>query len=939
MEIKNDQCPQNRALAIDFRTAAALLRLFICTLIVTGTLPAFAAPASVAFYYGSDTSLDELHAFEAVVVDPDQGFSPQAFNRPGSELYAYVSVGEIHASRPWAGEVKKDWQLTTNTVWQSRVMDQRNADWRQFFIERVVAPLWQQGYRGFFLDTLDSWQLGGKAADPVAQQAGLVTLIRGLRERFPGIRLIANRGFELLPQVAGELEAVAAESLFQRWNQASGSYSEVPQEDREWLLARLREVHEQYHLPVIVIDYVAPTDRDLMRKTAQSIHDLGFIPWVSSGSLNTLGRGDIEVIPRRILMVFNSNDAPGMHYRAPHRYVEPLLNYLGFIADYVDATKPLPEPDPGVYAGIVTWFDRNLPATQANAYSRWLERRIQGGWHIALFETAGLSANNLLAPLGLQIAPVPSGKLEIETRNHAIGFEAEPLPNRQDLQPLRLVSQDKAQSWLRLHDARGNQYDTAGITPWGGFVWRGYTVNGDDDNGFHWVIDPWKFLQQTLALKPMPVADSTSDAGRRMFFTHMDGDGFPSRAEFPGSPYAAQVVIDEILRRYPTVPYTMSVIEGETSPQGLYPKESPALEALARKIFALPNVEIATHTFSHPFRWAKVEAQDASEDADADYHLAIPGYVPSLKREVDDSVEYIRTRLAPPDKPVKILLWSGDAAPTPSTLAYVENRGLLNMNGGSTMPTRAFPSLTGISPLGARLGRYFQVFAPETNENVYTNLWHGPFYGFRRVTETFEITGAPRRIKPVDIYFHTYAASKPASLRALQSAYDWALGQPLRPLFASDFIRKADAFNHVVLARNLDGDFLVANAGALRSLRTPPELGEPKLETSSNLAGWGLGPDGRYLILTAGQARFAFAQTSNTLPYLAGSNAGVEEWTRNTHAIHARLAGFAPIEFDLANAMQCTVKADGKSLVGTKVGQFLKYRLSHATATLDISCR
>lgn len=934
-----NNAPRYRALNNDFRTAAECLRLFIGTLILGCIFPAFAAPASVAFYYGSDTTLDELHAFEAVVVDPDQGFTPQAFNRQGSELYAYVSVGEVNPSRAWAGEIPKSWQLATNTTWQSMVMDQRKAEWREFFINRVVAPLWQQGYRGFFLDTLDSWQLGGRSADPVAQQAGLVSLIRDLRSRFPGIRLIANRGFELLPQVAGELEAVAAESLFQRWDQDAGRYGEVSQTDRDWLLARLREAHERYHLPVIAIDYVDPANRQLMRETARRIHELGFIPWVSSGTLETLGMGNVEVIPRRILVIFNSAEAPGMHYRAPHLYVEALLNYLGFVADYVDASKPLPQPDPGVYAGIVSWLDRNLPSGNASAYSRWLDKRIKDGWRIAMFDTPGLPTDSLLAPLGLQSVAAPEGRLEIETRGDSIGYETEPVPNRQDLQTLRFVSKDKGNSWLRLRDANGTRYDAAGLTPWGGFVWRGYSITGDDDNGFRWVVNPWRFLQQTLALQPLPVADSTSDAGRRMFFAHMDGDGYPSRAEFPGSPYAAEIVVDQVLRRYPTVPHTMSVIEGETSPKGLYPKDSPALEAIARRMFAQPNVEIATHTYSHPFRWAKVEAQDGSEDKDADYHLAIPNYTPSLKREVDDSVEYIRTRLAPPGKPIRILLWSGDAAPTPSILAYVAKLGLLNMNGGETDPTRAFPSLTRISPLGARLGQYFQVFAPETNENVYTNLWRGPFYGFRSVTETFEITGEPRRIKPVDIYYHTYSASKPAALRALQSAYDWALARPLRPLFASEFMLKADAFNHVVLARDIDGDFHVSNAGALRSLRLPMELGEPQLETSSNLAGWGIGPDGRYLILTATQAAFRLVQGGNTLPYLAGANAGVLEWTREGRSIHARLAGFAPVEFDLANARQCSVKADGKLVEGVPVGQILRYRLSHASATLDIGCR
>lgn len=914
--------------------------LSICLLCLAPALTqASVKPFSIAFYYGSDPYLDELHAYSIVVVDPDNGFDPSHFNRSDSELYAYVSIGEVHPGRSWAKDIPGTWKVGHNTDWQSWVMDQRNPDWHKFLLDRVIQPLWSKGYRGFFLDTLDSWQLAGKDADPAAQQDGLVSLIHSIHERFPGIRLIANRGFELLPRIAGDLQAVAAESLFQGWNQASGTYTEISAEDRNWLITHLNVVKDHYHLPVIAIDYVAPDDRTLMRDTARRIQALGFTPWVSSGALDTLGMGNIEVIPRRILIVYNHTEAPGMHYRAPHLYVQMLLNYMGYIADYADAAKPLPKPDPGVYAGIVSWLDRDLPPRAATDYARWLQQRISEHWKIALFDTPGILADSDgLASLGLSISPTPVGRLQIRQRSPYIGYETQPLPSREDLQPLRIL-QGRGTSWLHLQDAEQNQFDGAGLMPWGGFVWRGFSIDGDDDNGFRWVINPWEFLKQALNLQIQPAPDTTTATGRRMFFAHMDGDGFPSRAEFPGSPYAAQVVLDQILKRYPNVPHTMSVIEGEVSPEGLYPKDSPALEAIARKIFALPNVEIASHTYSHPFRWAKVESQDGSEDKDADYHLAIPNYVPSLKREVDGSVAYIKKRLAPPGKPVSILLWSGDAAPTPTTLAYVEKRGLLNMNGGETMPTKASPSLTNISPLGARLGHYFQVFAPVTNENVYTNLWRGPFYGFRRVTETFEITGTPRRIKPIDIYFHTYSASKPASLKALQSAYDWALARPVHPVFASEFMKIAESFNHVVLGHDLDGRFIIANAGDLRSVRLPMEMGEPDLASSKGIAGWGMGPDGRYLILSAPSASFRLSSKPNTLPYLAGANADVKTWQRQGRHIRAQLSGFNAIDFDLGNAGQCAVKADNQILKPSQDGQFLKYKFSHASATLDISCR
>ncbi len=102
-------------------------------------------------------------------------------------------------------------------------------------------------------------------------------------------------------------------------------------------------------------------------------------------------------------------------------------------------------------------------------------------------------------------------------------------------------------------------------------------------------------------------------------------------------------------------------------------------------------------------------------------------------------------------------------------LIATDAAGVLNMNGGDTLITRADPSLTRVAPLGIPRGRHYQVYAPNQNENVYTELWRGPYYGYERVIETFELTELPRRLKPVNIYYHAYSATKTASLAALST--------------------------------------------------------------------------------------------------------------------------------------------------------------------------
>ncbi|MBZ4242089.1 hypothetical protein LAN32_27045, partial [Mycobacterium tuberculosis] len=74
-----------------------------------------------------------------------------------------------------------------------------------------------------------------------------------------------------------------------------------------------------------------------------------------------------------------------------------------------------------------------------------------------------------------------------------------------------------------------------------------------------------------LRLVRMPSPSVTTENGRRLFMTHVDGDGYASRAEFPGADYSGDALYRRIFTRY-KVPMTLSVIEGEVGPTGLYPQ-------------------------------------------------------------------------------------------------------------------------------------------------------------------------------------------------------------------------------------------------------------------------------------------------------------------------------------------------------------------------------
>ncbi|MER1941328.1 endo alpha-1,4 polygalactosaminidase [Castellaniella sp. FW104-16D08] len=240
--------------------------------------------SSIVFYYGSDTPVQALSRFAVAVLEPDA--HPKGPPHQGTTRWlAYVSVGEVLDSRPYYSRMPQTWHLGKNDVWHSVVVDQSAPDWPKFLVNQVATPLWRQGYQGLFLDTLDSYQLVSK--DPAVlerQRQGLVRTIRALRRARPKAILILNRGFELLPDIHNQIDAVAFESLYSGWDQAASRYVTVPEPDRAWLLGQAAKA-KSYGLPVISIDYCPPNDKECTQQTSRKIRSHGLIPYVGDGHL------------------------------------------------------------------------------------------------------------------------------------------------------------------------------------------------------------------------------------------------------------------------------------------------------------------------------------------------------------------------------------------------------------------------------------------------------------------------------------------------------------------------------------------------------------------------------------------------------------------------------------------------------------------------------
>jgi len=905
-----------------------------------------ADPPAVAFYYGARIPVDDLRAFDWVVVEPQHALAqdPHIVSTFGPHTLplAYVSVGEITAERPYAADLPPSWLGASNTAWGSRVIDQTAAGWPQFLRERIVKPLWDAGFRAFFLDTLDSYQLLEKTPAQQQQQQqrqaqALADTLRSLAAAFPGIRLLFNRGFELVDaSLAPHLLAVAAESLVRGWDQAQRRYTEVSATDRDWLLARFAELRSRYGLPGIAIDYCAPAERALARQTAQRIAAHGLIPWVADPLLQSLGVGTVELVPRRVLLLHSceQGDSPALQAQSAHLYGAMPLEYLGLVPEYRFVGAPaIDEPLAGRYAAIVLYPDDGRVGADIRAM---LRRAIAEGVPVAVL---GYTDFDVLADLGAQLDDTPlTAPIRVQRQPGTPNGEILPLINPQNT--ARLTAGAGAQVWLQASGADGHTMDGAAITPWGGYALGAFGVfNLPGNTGTRWSIDPIAFFRAALRVGTDPMPDITTRTGRRVFFVHFDGDGFPNACDQPGSPLACEVLVSEFLETY-RVPTLASVIIGEISHDGLYPQTADTTQQWARRMFALPWVEAGSHTWSHPFDWAKAEKEHARFPAPPGYekignYLPLPNYTFSTASNVTGAADYITQKLCPPGKICTMILWPGDCNPPDNAVAMAYAAGLGNINGGGAPISKTRPTLSDVWPMGIPKGRYFQVYAPCSNEEVYTNNWTGPYFGFERVIESYQMTDTPRRLKPIDLYYHPYIVTKAAGKKSLHTVYQWVLKQPTHAITGYDYFRSVNDWRQATVARRLAGGWRLRGQ-TLRQWVQPAAEAVPALDRCQSIVGWTEHAQQRYIHASAAQAVLQTGATAAQTPRLIDANADIARWDAQSGRVQLRLHGHLPVDAVLMLPAAWTVQAGpGVKVDKTPDG----VRVTTPATTLDLTLK
>lgn len=245
-------------------------------------------------YYGDTQPAEAFLAYDVVLFD-------RMYHPPLAPLLedqdrivlAYVSVGEIHGFRE--AEIrtlkKEKALLKANKQWGSHIVNLTSATWRSMVMADIQDAL-DQGFHGVMLDTIDTpLQAAAEQSDELgkANHEAAIQLISDIRQTFPTMAIMLNRGFPILNEVSQQLDFTLAESILSETNVSTGQSKLFPPMTYREMTSKLQDaVRKSPKLRIYTLDYWKPDDVEGI-KLLYALHRAnGYVPYVTTPDLRTL---------------------------------------------------------------------------------------------------------------------------------------------------------------------------------------------------------------------------------------------------------------------------------------------------------------------------------------------------------------------------------------------------------------------------------------------------------------------------------------------------------------------------------------------------------------------------------------------------------------------------------------------------------------------------
>ncbi|MBF0295140.1 MAG: endo alpha-1,4 polygalactosaminidase [Magnetococcales bacterium] len=228
-----------------------------------------------------------------LVLDSDSHPLLEPLLERDKKLLGYLSLGEVAHYRDYFALVRDQGLLIReNSNWPgAHFVDVRDERWSALVIERIIPGILRRGFQGLFLDTLDNPPYL-EESDPIrfaGMRQAAIDLVAAIRRHYPYLKIMVNRGYALLPEIAGGIQAVLAESLDSQYDFATRTYRSTTPAERDQALKTLAEVRKRHpHLELYALNYWRPDDPEGIRRLYRLARERGFLPYVATVELDRI---------------------------------------------------------------------------------------------------------------------------------------------------------------------------------------------------------------------------------------------------------------------------------------------------------------------------------------------------------------------------------------------------------------------------------------------------------------------------------------------------------------------------------------------------------------------------------------------------------------------------------------------------------------------------
>ena len=240
-------------------------------------------------YYGKG-EIETLKTFDVAIIESDHFTKDEisSMQEKGTWVIGYISLGETRTLEKhdysYYFDKNQNGIPDQNGEWGSWYVDTSNDTWIKKVLERVGNIVKNKTCDGVFLDTIDSVDVYPES------KKSMVALIQKIRETYPHIKIIANRGFSIIDEIFPSIDGVMFEAFTTRYNNSTKKYEIYNGQDMTYVNSVAQKLNRiRGDKLVFALDYIkSQRDVPIIKAIKAHAKEFHFIPSIATRELNTI---------------------------------------------------------------------------------------------------------------------------------------------------------------------------------------------------------------------------------------------------------------------------------------------------------------------------------------------------------------------------------------------------------------------------------------------------------------------------------------------------------------------------------------------------------------------------------------------------------------------------------------------------------------------------